>query len=295
MAKLRPDSILRADLEEYIETASDFAFELRVLELLSRFGLHCEHAGSYEDPVTKKTREFDIRATAISNSKTVRLAVECKNVRENFPVLISRVPRRGEESYHQIAIMREPGVEINGYVRSTVTTPRAEVINIRGAHSIYRAGEPVGKSTAQVGRAPGNDRSLVVGDSELYEKWGQALASVSDLVERMYWDDREDVMFGFALPVVVIPDGRLWVVDYESNGMSKGEPVQIDHCSCYVNKDYEMGNKIARVWYNITHIEVMTFSGLQRFVQEFLYYQDGLATFFSKDGLEKALREGRKS
>lgn len=31
------------------------------------------------------------------------MAIECKNIRDNYPILISFVPRHEQESYHQIA------------------------------------------------------------------------------------------------------------------------------------------------------------------------------------------------
>lgn len=76
MAKLRKGEILEADLMEYLTRHSDFGFELRVLKALSTLGLRCEHGGVYEDPVTRKTREFDIRARSTVADRRVRVAVE---------------------------------------------------------------------------------------------------------------------------------------------------------------------------------------------------------------------------
>jgi hypothetical protein len=55
------DPIDQADRIAYLEKVSDFAFELRCLERLTKLGFQCQHGGSYTDPVTNKTRQFDLR------------------------------------------------------------------------------------------------------------------------------------------------------------------------------------------------------------------------------------------
>jgi len=80
MVKLKEAPIIDTDLIDYLSTESDFAFELHVLNTLIAHGFTCEHGGSYDDPVTKKPREFDIRATKTLGHFHIRLAVECKNV-----------------------------------------------------------------------------------------------------------------------------------------------------------------------------------------------------------------------
>lgn len=85
MAKLKDEKINVQDVNEYLEKYSDFSFEIKVLKKLVSLGFQCEHSGTYEDPTTKKTREFDIRAWKIDQlgkKTTFRfcLAVECKNL-----------------------------------------------------------------------------------------------------------------------------------------------------------------------------------------------------------------------
>jgi hypothetical protein len=98
MAKLKNDKILAKDLSEYLNSYSDFSFELAVLKMLRASDIDCEHGGHYEDPVTNKSREFDIRAIKTIQQYRVRMAIECKNIRENFPILISCIPRHEQES-----------------------------------------------------------------------------------------------------------------------------------------------------------------------------------------------------
>lgn len=77
MAKLQESQIGAADMLEYLSGYSDFSFELQTLRLVRGHGLDCEHGGLYEDPITKKMREFDIRAFARAGVYSVRIAIEC--------------------------------------------------------------------------------------------------------------------------------------------------------------------------------------------------------------------------
>lgn len=102
MVKLLDQRIEKDDIEEYLNSYSDFSFEVKVLKNFISLGFDCEHSGTYEDPITKKTREFDIRAWKIFNineNTTFRLgiAVECKNIRKNFPLVVHCMPRTESE------------------------------------------------------------------------------------------------------------------------------------------------------------------------------------------------------
>ena len=58
-SKLLPDPINQTDIEEYLNDYADFSFELRVLKELVDLKLQCQHGGTYDDPITGKSREFD--------------------------------------------------------------------------------------------------------------------------------------------------------------------------------------------------------------------------------------------
>ena len=292
MAKLKPDSVQKSDLVEYLDSYSDFSFELSVLKMLRENGLECEHGGLYEDTVTGKSREFDIRAINTISNFRVRLAVECKNIRENFPILISCIPRHEDESYHQIAVVSEP------IISDTMVTmlpydhiSRAKIVSIRGKNSIYKPHDLVGKSTVQVGRTV--DGTISANDSELYDKWSQCLSSTNDLVSRTYWDGSEEKdievrYLSSVIPTVVVPNGRLWSVAYDDDGNKVSNPNQTERCSCFIDKDYELGTKLTgtRMW--ISHVEIMTIDGLKSFVNSHLKTEDGISEIFkSIPGIHK--------
>ena len=102
MSKLKTDRIKKTDLLKYLNSHSDFSFELSVLKMLRESDVECQHGGHYQDPVTAKSREFDIRAIKTIGKFRVRMAVECKNIRENFPILVSCIPRHEQDGYHEV-------------------------------------------------------------------------------------------------------------------------------------------------------------------------------------------------
>lgn len=293
MAKQLEDiPITSSDLTEYLDSQSDFNFELRVLKMLRESGIDCEHGGHYEDPVTKKSREFDIRAIQTIGEMRVRMAIECKNIRDNFPILISCVPRHESESYHQVALLNDGA----GNLFSSIGRSRATTFTIKNSHSLYKIGEPVGKSTVQVGRQKNGD-SLVANDSELFDKWGQCLNSSHDLVERTYWDGENEgrIYKSAVIPFVVVPNDRLWETVYGEDGTRVLDPISTDRCSCYIDKDYVMGTKIAseRIW--LSHMEIVTFNGLRSFIEQYLKHKESMESIFPREGIKEAVERSMQA
>ena len=293
MAKLKLAAISKCDLLEFLSTNSDFSFELAVLKMLREHDIACEHSGLYDDPVTKKSREFDIRATVAIDQFRVRMPIECKNIRENFPILVSCVPRHVHETYHQIALVKEP-TTISGVIAALQPPQsRAKILSIREQHSLYKVNEPVGKSTVQVGRTT---EGFTTNDTELYEKWGQCLSSANDLVKRVYSDGNNDEAqyLSAVVPFVVVPNGRLWTVMYDGNGTRADDPKETSRVSCFINKDYRMGNQFAGATMWLSHMEIVTFDGLKSFVEEHL--SDGIAMqkIFPSEGILTAMLARKK-
>jgi len=157
MVKLKADPITQADLAEYLESHSDFGFELSVLKMLRERGIECKHGGLYDDPVTGKSREFDIRASIDRGDYRVKLAIECKNIRSNFPLLVACTPRHESESYHHVVKLSEPQYMEHERIYGSQKKSRATPLTIGGAHSTYPPEVAVGKSIVQVGRAQNKD------------------------------------------------------------------------------------------------------------------------------------------
>ena len=237
-----------ADLSEYLKSDDAFAFELEILRsCLKEGGFNVEHGGAYRDPVTGKDRQFDIRLSISKERSVVRLAVECKNLKANFPLMVSRVPRRQEENFHDIVISVRP-LPGNPAMGKT-----SRVVRAHGTSVVFEEKKPVVKSTTQVGRTRNGD--LVSDDSEVYEKWSQAIGSAFDLVRSAGRDwglVHDNAAATVIFPVLVVPDKTLWTVDYEANGKQLGNPRELDYCELYLGKTF------ADLQYTASHLLIFT-------------------------------------
>lgn len=295
MAKqLKQPAIGAADLLEYLaQSSDDFAFELRTLRLLRAKGIACEHGGLYEDPVTKKPRQFDIRAVARDGAHCVRLAIECKNVGAHFPLLVSCLPRHPDESFHEIAIVGE--IEDGAHAHGMYET-RAHVVRLRDEESLYRANAPVGKTLARVGRT-GDHGKIQSDDADMFERWAQSLASAHDLVHASYWegvDNAPSISYVAVIPIVVVPDDRLWMVEFDSNGERKTDPERTTHCSLFVNREYRMAAEGPA--FSVSHVELVTLRGLDAYISDCMNDAATMEGIFPRERIEtfeEELREGR--
>ena len=259
MAKLKLDEVTAEDLEAYVETISDFAFEQRVFARLVELRFEAKHNGTYSDPVTGKPREFDIRATMSLTDRIhqktkfqIFLAVECKNIGKNSPLLVATVPRGETESFHEFFLVQKVG---DGVKDPTCKRTRVE-------RQLYGARKPVGKDCHQVGRLQSNGE-LSGDDRELYDKWSQAISSAHDLADdATRHNDKELNMYDQAtavFPVVVVPDSTLWTVAYDGKGKITASPKQVDHVEYFVGA--EVVRNGVRVM-QISHLHFCTLSGI---------------------------------
>lgn len=132
---------------------------------------------------------------------------------------------------------------------------------------LYGSGVQVGKHTFQLRRdAPRN--TFKAGDSESYDKWSQSLASAADLVRLSCGAHVRRGMpqvFSLVLPVLVVSDGTLWVVDYDERGQ-RSEPKSTDECQVFVDRAYQLEPPDASK-YTITHLHMFTRTGLVAFLR----------------------------
>lgn len=268
--KLKPDTITKADLTKFLSSESDFAFELSAIPLLRDSGWTVAHGGTYGDPVTGVNRQFDLRAshvhtpTNFANQRpwfavSTHLAIECKNLKPNYPLLVSSVKRTLSESYLSLIVSDARG--------------RVDVQRFRSVASGYRVDATVGKATEQVGLTEQGE--FVRGDSEVYEKWSQAIASSADLVRAAppAPPTGADVLFRTVVPILLVPDGTLWECRYV-DGVLVREPEPADHVEAYIGKDWPVAGPLS---FGISHLEIMTSSGFKGWLRD--------AKHFAADGV----------
>lgn len=261
MAKLKTESVTAVDLQEYLDTTSDFVFEMNILNKLGKAGWECSHGGSYKDPVTGKSRQFDIRANIELGRLNVWMAVECKNVRPYFPLLVSRVPRLADESFHEVLLAFDMNLvpQAPGVLRRYATS-----LHVSLSESIYDLDDFVGKSVAQVGRDENKRDELTSTDSDMFEKWAQALASSAELVRNSCPDDFQNsyAALTVVLPVVVVPDQTLWAADFDETGKQIDGPKSVDRIDYFVGTSIPAGDNFTRIDYRVSHIIMLTECGL---------------------------------
>lgn len=268
MAKLKRDPITLDDMRQYVQSDDDFRFEMETLQMLDKASETAlpgtktiEHGGTYIDLVTGKSREFDIRLAYVSGSgKDVQLvmacAIECKNLRSNFPLLVSRMPRRKEESYYEV-------VKSTANSESSVEEIRADF----DERHPYLEQTPVGKGVVQVGKPVSADLpDFYALSSDAHDKWSQAIHSSLDLLIAgcsHQLGKNPVVCLTWVLPILVVPDGMLWVQDYGRDGTRSDDPKPADVASVYVGRELVGRDRRANSHsYRISHYEIVTLSHL---------------------------------
>jgi len=237
-----------SELKDFLSNESDFAFEMRVLHKLRTLEFECEHGGTYEDPITQKRRQFDIRAKLVREIYDLRLAVECKNLRESSPLLVHAVKRRVDEAFHHLVV--HP------------TREQWRIVPVESYESTYEPGQFVGKSTDQVARK--DDGEFKRSDAEAFDKMMQAVNSAGDAVESAVRVGRALDTIISIIPMLVLPDGMLWQVDYADDGKQIGEPKQVDYCPFFINHPWQVVREASPPYapYRLSHLEIVTFSGV---------------------------------
>jgi hypothetical protein len=266
-----PAPISGQDLRRYLETQDDFALELEAYRHAKGFGFKASHGGLYDDAVMKKRRQYDVRASYEQRNETIELTIECKSLDPTYPLLVQRVPRPRDESFHQIMRSRESVAPPTGTSREPQGWVGAGLYEMFGTH-LYDSGQHVGKSLMRV-KVDGN--GFTTAESEIHDKYTQALSSMDELVQVGTQAFRARNAHGLSrafLPILVISDGALWVADYDASGRLMGDPrPELDETRFYLGWDYELynhQNPIAPAIFTITHFHIMTRRRLPEFLRE---------------------------
>jgi hypothetical protein len=242
--------LIAQELRAYLESQDNFAFEREIFTHAKSFGLTVQHAGLYEDQLSEKFRQFDLRASKLNGNHRISLAIECKSLTASYPLLVSCVPRAADESYHEVMHSPAAGVQ-------------------RVQSRLYAADEPVGKTMRQVGRARGGGFAAT-DEKALFDKYQQAMASSADLIVGAAEEQRPrraTSTFAAILPILVVPDGTLWMARYSSRGRLERDPEQTNEVSFYLGRPYPMPLEPLRP-FTISHLHVMTKTAVADLLQQ---------------------------
>jgi hypothetical protein len=182
------------------------------------------------------------------------LGVECKSLSPEAPLIVSRVPRPARESRHDV-IRRFLRPE-HGDVSFAIE--QSGIDHLR----LYSTAEPVGKSTI---RWDGTKKIAVPDDT--YDKWAQALASAAELVETAAHSAAEaKPIFEFVMPVLLINDGALWVVDYAEDG-TRAAPALAQETTLFVDRKHEVQGRYGPQTYHLSHLHIHTRTSFLRMLE----------------------------
>jgi hypothetical protein len=183
------------------------------------------------------------------------MAVECKSLSREFPLVISRAPRPGQDASHDIIRVGHDGDAGARNVSILYSDPHRLCL--------YGLSEMVGRSLTRIGWEQ-SGKKLISSDVELYDKWAQALASAGELVTLASQQTTPNgVSYTFVMPVLLVNDGSLWTVDYDEEGV-RGEPTLADDAYYFADAEHEFPNAYAKSTYHMTHLHIYTRTGFTR-------------------------------
>lgn len=277
-----------SDIRNVVTKEDDFGHEMRVGHAIrSCPAIQVQHGGTYIDSVTQKPRQFDYRCWLKKEKTCLSLAVECKNLNPSVPLVVCGAKRRDDESFHdliesRLGSFKRGSAIING---SSSITRRA-----KRSDSFYSPSDFLGKSLVRIQseKIP----MVKLQDSDVYDKWAQALSSSVELAESAcHFAKKYSVarFFTAVLPVVVVPDNVLWRVDYDDNGAISKDPEQVDACELYVAREIEVGGKIGTPlfhYFAFSHVHFLTLTGFSSFLSKMAVNELAWSNLFTDKSFE---------
>lgn len=248
MSRKNTSPLSQQDLLDFLRKDSDFGFEMATLNVLRLVGLDAEHAAVYVDPVTNRIRSYDMRARWTAEGRSLRFAVECKNLRSHAPLLIHATPRLESEAYHTVVVRKRT----NGGLFQT--TYRNE--------GVYHPAEVVGRQTDQPTRE--NSGEFKSSDGATYEKWLQAVNGCFDLVRELATTPLRDAQACAVVPVLVVPEGTLWQVDYDMHGSVTKAVREVERATLILRHCWGVPTQFGQLTYDISHLEIITLPALHQ-------------------------------
>lgn len=264
-------AITSEEIKQVILKEDDFGFEMRVGHALAKLReerqkdiwntTHIDppsHGGTYTDAITGKPRQFDYRCRLVrsepsASARCALLAIECKNIYEPLPLVICGRSRTDAESYYCV-------IET---VYSDKTTNVSTFTRKVSSGQLYRSDEFVGKSLIRLKEKKDSRGATTLGcdaNSDIYDRWSQALASSVELAElaSRFPNAKISRFFTVVLPIVVVPDNTLWTVMYDDTGSIRQEPKAVDKCEFFVDRKLSLDGKS----FVLTHVHFVTLKGL---------------------------------
>ena len=117
-------------------------------------------------------------------------------------------------------------------------------------------------------------------DSKTYDKWSQALAYLYGILNVLSIDNVPDNQRNLVfLPVVVVPDNKLWQINYSREGQKIDAPKQVNSISYWVDVTYDIQLSLLLEPYNISHLHFFTKTGLLNFLKDKKHLSEAFGKF----------------
>ena len=260
-----------SDIKNLVLKEDDFGHEMRVGKLIRNIpNINTQHGGTYIDSVSGKPRQFDFRCSLQKNSAEINLAVECKNLNTSAPLVVCGTKRQKDEAFHDL--IGWPG----SVGRSVAYTSRPIPTTFRAIEefAFYRPNKFVGKTLVRMKPNPNPSKTLPdpfvsISDSDIYDKWAQALSSSIGLIKSVHEravNHRGSEFRAAILPVLVVPDDSLWKVDYDENGSVNGQPEQVNSCELFIDRLIKISAEDFPHPFIFSHIHFFTITGFSLFL-----------------------------
>jgi hypothetical protein len=280
--------ISAADIKSIVAAEDDFGHEMRVGAAIQKIGcIELQHGGTYTDTVTGKPRQFDYRCmlakggtpalrleipakgsaregtlTHLNEATRMVLTVECKNLNPSFPLVVCGRSRQEGEAFNDLILS-------TGQVDAALAQ-RSRTIRAKCKQSYYREGDFVGKSFVRLKpESPKSSKAIAAPDTDIYEKWAQALSSAVELAETAcYCAQPRQSVASAVVPAVVVPDESLWQATYRADGTMESDPKQVGQCEYFVGRQIQLRGPSGNHSFIFSHIHFFTITAFNSFLSK---------------------------
>ena len=215
--------------------------------------------------------------------------MECKNLKESFPLVIHATQRERRDSFHNILCKRPPYFSkiVRGENANVDFSQRTSNIKIIGAKTPYLPGQWVGKGMDQIGLSNDTPPKFVTSDRETYEKMNQSVNSAMEMITLV--EDHSELYYRFiaVLPILVVPNNTLWQINYKIGGQVDGTPNKVNHVQYYLNQEFTITEYKTRNYvvpekrnYTFTHLDIVTLDAIPTLLESYFNNDDNEPHFF---------------
>jgi hypothetical protein len=125
----------------------------------------------------------------------------------------------------------------------------------------YEESKFVGKSILKPDRDGSGKIKTRSNDAEIHDRWAQAIASAHELVHVAA--KTGSGMCTMVIPIVVVPDGSLWKLEYDEQGRPIALPAQTEACEFFIGHKYAIEPEKKHEPVVLSHLHFLTLSGLK--------------------------------